>query len=123
MLGGSAAGAADAISYFMIRVPTDSDVVVSVPFNKGVANAYTVAADPAGGTAVAVDEELPADTYDAGCYLRFTSGAGVGPWSTISANAPGELNTEEGTEDAGPKTGPNRKLTPGALVCMRHFVS
>lgn len=79
-----AASAAEVVGYNVVTVPANSDVLVSVPFNKGVEATLTVAT--VSGSSIVVDETLTPGTYNSSYYIRFTSGAAAGLWSTISAN-------------------------------------
>jgi uncharacterized protein (TIGR02597 family) len=86
-LAAQAANAADAVGYNTVTVPANSDVLVSVPFNQNPVGTFTVHSVVSGG--VTVTNGLTANAYTNGYYVRFTSGAGEGLWSTISANGTG----------------------------------
>jgi uncharacterized protein (TIGR02597 family) len=79
--------AADAVGYNVVTVPTNSDVLVSVPFNQQAVGSFTVVSVT--GSGVTVADTLTANAYTNGYYVRFTTGGGEGLWSTISANGTG----------------------------------
>ncbi len=83
--GGYAAQNSSAVGYTTVTVPANSDAVVSVPFSNEMEFEATV--NSINGSEVGVDAVLTGGAYaGGGYYLRITSGAAEGMWSTISAN-------------------------------------
>jgi uncharacterized protein (TIGR02597 family) len=72
------------VGFNRIVVPASSDVLLTVPFNRRREGAFTVATVT--GTGVSVADTLTPGIFAGRYYVRFTSGAGEGLWSTISGN-------------------------------------
>ncbi len=109
-LAAQAANAADAVGYNTVTVPTNSDVLVSVPFTKDAAGSFTVSSVVSSG--VTVTNTLTANAYTNGYYVRFTSGGGAGLWSTISANGTGGFTLADTNALTGVQAGNTFKVYP-----------
>jgi uncharacterized protein (TIGR02597 family) len=93
-----AAGPANVVGYNRIVVPANSDVLVSAPFT-GEPNGPHTVTSVAGNTLTVAAGSFAGGEYDAGTefgryYVRFTSGAAEGRWSTIASNASNTVTLE-----------------------------
>lgn len=102
--------AADAVGYNALTVPTNSDVLVSVPFTKDAVGSFAVSSVTADG--VTVTNTLTVNAYTNGYYVRFTSGGGAGLWSTISANGTGGFTLANTNALTGVTAGNTFKVYP-----------
>jgi uncharacterized protein (TIGR02597 family) len=69
-----------------ISVPPETDVLLSVPVSRPIKEALTVNGAPAGTTLPVTAGALAGSSYDGTYYVRFTSGAAEGLWSTVVSN-------------------------------------
>lgn len=83
------------VGYNRVDVAANTDVLVSVPFIQNSEGTFTVTAVT--GTGVTVADTLGVDAYAATYYVRFTSGAAKGRWSTITSNTVNDLVLENNT--------------------------
>lgn len=108
-LAAQSASAVSAVGYNAVTVPTNSDVLVSVPFTKDASGSFAVSSVTASG--VTVTDILTANAYTNG-YVRFTSGGGAGLWSTISANGTGGFTLANTNALTGVQAGDSFKVYP-----------
>jgi len=108
-LAAQSANAVSAVGYNAVTVPTNSDVLVSVPFTKDASGSFAVSSVTADG--VTVTDTLTANAYTNG-YVRFTSGGGAGLWSTISANGTGGFTLANTNALTGVQAGDSFKVYP-----------
>lgn len=86
MLIAQSAIAAEWVGYNAIVAPANSDIIVSVPFTLASEGEFTVANLDSANDRVTVSASMTSGAYANAYYVRFTSGAAAGLWSTISAN-------------------------------------
>lgn len=78
--------------YNRVDVPAQSDVLLTVPFNKGIEDTMNVDGSPSGTTLPVAAGSLTAGQYDGGTYyVRFIDGGASGLWTTIVANTTGNF--------------------------------
>lgn len=70
-----------------ITVPPETDVLLSVPVSRPVEEALSVDGAPSGTTLPVAAGALAGSSYDDAYYVRFTSGAAEGLWSTVVSNS------------------------------------
>lgn len=87
--------AADVVGFNKVAVPPSSDAVVTVPFALPAVGSFT--ANGKTGTGITIAGPLTAHAFEGVFYIRMTSGAAVGRWSTISANTATELTLADTT--------------------------
>jgi len=109
-LAAQSASATEAVGYNTLTVPTNSDVLVSVPFNQNAVGSFTVSSVTANGVTVA--DTLTANAYTNGYYVRFTTGGGAGLWSTISTNGTGGFTLADTNALTGVTAGNTFKVYP-----------
>lgn len=86
--------AGEAVGYNAIAVPGNSDVLLSVPFNRDYERELTVQSVTGNGFTVA--DALTAGAYAGGAYyVRMTGGTGEGLWSTVVGNDGSSLTLEQ----------------------------
>lgn len=78
------------VGYTYLTIPAVSDVLVSVPFIQAKIGSFTVTA--VDGAGVTVADTLPENAYNNVFYVRFTSGAGIGRWATVTTNTASKFN-------------------------------
>jgi uncharacterized protein (TIGR02597 family) len=75
---------ADSVGFNKTTVPANSDAIVSVPFARKSVGTFTSTGTT--GTGVVIAGALATNAYQNAFYIRVTSGAAKGRWSTVSAN-------------------------------------
>lgn len=83
--------AGEIVGFNCTQVPANSDAFVSVPFAVKSAGTFTV-----NSTAVGIipDEALEVDQFGPLYYVRVSTGAAAGKWSTIASNSASEITLE-----------------------------
>jgi uncharacterized protein (TIGR02597 family) len=87
------AGAAEMVGWNKYVVQPNSDVLVTLPFTQDAAGTYTVTGKTS--TQVQVAGPLTTDQYKNVYYIRFTSGAAIGRWSTVTTNSATQLTLQD----------------------------
>ncbi len=95
----------------VVRVPPESDAVVSVPFELPVVYTGTVTV-VAGNTITVSGTPFAGQTYAAQFYVRFKSGGRNGLWSTVSANTANTLTLADTSVVSGVAVGNQFDLRP-----------
>lgn len=82
---------AETVGYIKVDHPANTDIYVSIPFTPDAEDSFTVT-NVVGGTGLDVAGPLTAGQFDGLFYVRMTSGAAKGQWSTISTNTTTRFN-------------------------------
>jgi uncharacterized protein (TIGR02597 family) len=92
----------DAVGYNALSVPADSDALVSVPYNQIVEFTGTVSSVTGGNTLNVAGTPFTAGEFSNGLFfVRMSSGAKNGLWSTITNNTTSSVNLSDATLAAG----------------------
>jgi uncharacterized protein (TIGR02597 family) len=94
-------------------VNTNSDALISVPFHEATEFEGAVVGAPVGNTITANNTiSFPVNGYTNQYFVRFTSGAKEGLWSTVIANGANTLTLEDAALVAGVMSGDTFVLQP-----------
>ena len=81
-----------------INVPPESEVLLSVPFNKTMEASLAVNGTPSGTTLPVATNALDGEDFSGGMYyVRFTSGNANGLWCDVSSNTADDITIDDAT--------------------------